>query len=86
MSKFGWSYPAGCSGTPFDAPDQPCDVCGKDVDHCICPECPVCGSVGDPHCYEHHGMTRSPAQIVSLRQAEAEWEADNASHNYNPHD
>ena len=24
MSKFGWSYPAGCSGTPDDdAPDPP---------------------------------------------------------------
>lgn len=32
--------------------DQPvgCDVCGKDVDECGCPECPVCRVTGDPDC------------------------------------
>ena len=29
MSLFGWSYPAGCTGTPYDADDGPetCPVC-----------------------------------------------------------
>lgn len=31
MSVFGWSYPAGCSGTPFDeCPDDSCcSFCGQ---------------------------------------------------------
>jgi hypothetical protein len=32
--------------------DGPCDVCGKDVNDCICPECEVCGCTGDPSCYD----------------------------------
>ena len=85
---FGWSYPPGCSGSPWDD-YRPCDVCGKDVERCLCPECSVCGCQGDPQCYdqEHgHGLVRTAAQVKSLRaemdkceaiaQAEAEyWEA-----------
>jgi hypothetical protein len=33
-----------------------CDVCGVYVDQCQCPECPVCGKVGDQWCYADHGM------------------------------
>ena len=52
---FGWSYPAGCTGTPYDE-DPPCEVCGKEPDHdCECPEC-ECGMVGDPDCYETCGL------------------------------
>ncbi len=40
MSKFGWNYPAGCSGTPDDEPCG-CEVCGKDIDNCKCPDSPV---------------------------------------------
>lgn len=36
--------------------DYPCDVCGKSADDCDCPECSACGAVGDPSCYEHHGL------------------------------
>lgn len=50
-----------------------CAVCGNDVDYCICPECPECGSVGDPACYDHHLLTRSAEQIASLAAAEAEY-------------
>ena len=34
MSIFGWSYPPGCSGTPFDEDfeDDVCAWCGQDVD------------------------------------------------------
>lgn len=66
---FGWSYPPGCSGTPCDD-DRPCEVCGKDVERCLCPECSVCGCQGDPHCYEQehgHGLVRTAAQVESLR-------------------
>lgn len=83
MSKFGWSYPAGCSGTPFDEPDPPCCICGRDVDDCICPECQECGETGRLKCYETGGcsgngprMVRSAVQIASLREAEARWAAD----------
>ena len=50
MSKFGWSYPAGCSDPP--EPDLPCAVCGVEAGACQCPECPKCGVAGDPNCYE----------------------------------
>lgn len=76
MSIFGWSYPPGCSGTPFDE-EYPCAVCGGwDINPsqakphtpaCICPECPECSSVGDPKCYKPlaeggHGLVLSEAQ------------------------
>jgi hypothetical protein len=72
MSVFGWSYPPGCNGTPFDD-DSPCMVCGKFEDECICPECPKCGSVGDLKCYEEHGLVRTQEQIDSLAAAEESW-------------
>lgn len=52
--------------SPPDDEDYPCSVCGKDLDHCFCPECPVCGSVGDPKCYQEHGLVMSWEQRVSL--------------------
>ena len=76
MSVFGWSYPAGAANDPFapyNQTDEPCGCCGRFPDDCICPECPTCGSVGDPDCYDKHGMVRSQAQIESLAHAEAEW-------------
>jgi hypothetical protein len=74
---FGWSYPPGCGGLPWDD-DQPCEVCGKDVEACICPECPTCGTHGDPQCYvqEHgHGLVKTPVQVESLRAEMDRWEA-----------
>lgn len=59
MSKFGWSYPPGCSGTPYDE-DPPCEVCGLDPcggeNGCQCPECPDCGTAGIVTCYEDHAL------------------------------
>jgi hypothetical protein len=81
---FGWSYPPGCSGPPNE--DYRCEVCLKDCDDCICPECPECGVHGGPDCYEPtatgHALVRSPEQIASHKevmdyiegQAEAEHE------------
>jgi hypothetical protein len=66
-SKFGWSYPPGCSGPPYDD-EGPCEICGKSVEDCICPECQDCGAVGDPHCYKYHGMTLTKAQIESKKE------------------
>jgi hypothetical protein len=63
MSIFGWSYPPGCSGPPDD--EYPCEVCGKHVDACICPECPECGCHGDKKCYNEHGLIMSQEQMDS---------------------
>ena len=74
-SIFGWSYPPGVSSVPGDEPDPPCEVCGgyPELD-CICPECPVCGTFGDPLCYEKHGLVRTSEQIEQLARKEKEWE------------
>ena len=53
-------------------------MCGKDVEACICPECPTCGTHGDLQCYdpEHgHGLVKTPAQVESLRAEIDKWEA-----------
>lgn len=73
--RSGWNMPPGCFRTPGDEDDGPCDVCGKSIDDCICPECSVCSSHGDPVCYEKHGMVRTPEQ---LRAAEERVAADAA--------
>jgi len=53
---FGWSYPAGCSGPPEYYENDLCEVCGVDPDDCECPECDMCGSIGDSDCYEKHDL------------------------------
>jgi len=63
-SIFGWSYPPGCSGPPDN--EEPCEVCGREVDNCICPECPVCGAYGDPGCYLDHGLELTAEQVKGL--------------------
>ena len=81
-SIFGWDYPPGAANdprAPWNQEDGPCAVCGNDVDDCICPECPECGSHGDPDCYEKHGLTRSDAQIKSLAEREEQWAEDSAA-------
>ena len=88
MSRgFGWDLPPGCTHAMIEAQcaEYPCEVCGEYPDNCICPECPICGTNGDPECYKNHGMIRTPEQIKSLSeflesaraeaQAEAEYEA-----------
>lgn len=57
MSIFGWSYPPGCNGTPFDM-DYPCEICQEFEDKCECPECPQCGEIGNLKC-EGHGLDLS---------------------------
>jgi len=74
-SIFGWSYPPGCSGLPWDE-EGPCEVCGNVVDNCICPECPECGSYGDPNCYPSHGLHRSFEQKWNWACVNQQWEIE----------
>ena len=80
MGIFGWSYPPGAANDPY-APwnqvDGPCDICGQLEDYCICPECPVCSSIGDPICYEQHGLVRSLGQVVMKADMDRQIEEEN---------
>src|SRR5262252_1026672 len=54
---FGWSLPPGVTQRMIDdaiggGDDTECEFCGQTFTGCVCPECPVCGGVGDPICYE----------------------------------
>lgn len=63
-------------------PDVFCEICGGnvDLDECICPECPVCGVVGDYICYKKHGLVVSDEQkenkerLIKLEQEQARLE------------
>jgi hypothetical protein len=39
-----------------DVPDPLCEVCEREASACVCPECPTCGTHGDPRCYKEHGL------------------------------
>ena len=86
MGKFGWSYPPGAANdpyAPYNQTDEPCAICGKWPDDCICPECPVCGEQGNPRCYitdmeVNHGLIELEAQTKSRLKAEAQWAEDQA--------
>ena len=65
MSKFGWSYPAGCNGPPDDDyPEMPCVLCGKVIDNCTCPPCTCCGDQG---CMTHMGYDEL-SEMLHLRE------------------
>lgn len=71
-SPFGWSLPPGCTHKMIE--DQfaegPCAVCALAVDDCVCHECPVCHSHGDPICYRGpHGLRLSKQQAISRQKA-----------------
>lgn len=77
MGIFGWSLPPGCGTLPGEE-EFACDVCGgMPEDDCICPECPVCGSYGDPYCYEQGHLEKTQEQIDQLAKKEEEWAEDN---------
>ena len=74
---FGWSLPPGCGATPGEEESYGCEVCGVDVDSCVCPECLTCFEVGRPECYTPVtsggcGCAKSLLQIASLIDAEAQ--------------
>jgi len=80
----GWNMPPGCNYRDIDAAlglDQPCDVCGKMEEDCICPECPTCSAHGDKRCYEEHGLVRTQEQIDSLKEMHDAIEADAKAEN-----
>ena len=78
MGVFGWSLPPGCTDLPGEE-DVTCGVCGLFEDACLCPECPECGAIGDPKCYESHGMVRTQEQADSWAAQEKAWAAQNAA-------
>lgn len=66
-SIFGWDLPPGCSSRDVEnafGQEYPCEVCGRWADDCVCEECPVCQTFGDPRCYVDHGLKRTPQQIA----------------------
>lgn len=76
---FGWSLPPGCGATPGEEDGCGCEVCGVDVDSCVCPECLTCFEVGRPECYTPTssggcGCSKTLLQIASLINAETERE------------
>ncbi len=70
MSIFGWDYPAGCSGTPYDEPAY-CGICGKVEDNCSCPECQGCGEFGNEDCFGKAGHL--PDAVVPIRSLQELW-------------
>src|SRR5215467_4267268 len=51
----GFNLPPGCTQRQIDEAAgafDVCDCCGHQVDDCCCDECPVCGEVGNPACYD----------------------------------
>lgn len=75
MGIFSW----GCARFSGEPPELPCEICGVEVGNCECPECPECGAVGNPGCYEQHGMVRTERQIELRRQFEEQQERDRLS-------
>ena len=48
----------------WGTPDDPiCEVCGRTPESCVCPECPTCGEIGNPRCYQEHGLERTEEQV-----------------------
>lgn len=78
MGKFGWSLPPGCTHAMIDRlfEEQPCEMCGKDADSCVCPECPLCAAQGDPNCYREvdlgvcGGLHGKETKLQKLARAE----------------
>jgi len=73
---FGWDYPPGCSSVPGDETGY-CEVCGKNADFCVCPECQICGDAGNKLCYSKHGMVISEEQIEAFNESWGAIEAEN---------
>jgi hypothetical protein len=82
-NQFGWSLPPGITSLPEEE-EHACAICGRDAASCICPECPVCGTQGDPYCYQHHGISLTDEQVVALAEkaVEAAKAALDAAENY----
>ena len=72
MSKFGWSYPAGCSGPPDDDRPDYCPVCRRenaDEDgEPICAEAPDFCSVKCEAAYVDEQRAAAAADAEALRE------------------
>jgi hypothetical protein len=78
MGIFGWSLPPGCSQNDIDSAygyEEPCECCGHAVDECVCPECPTCGTQGDPGCYARHGLKYTSEQLAGQQRMREEMAA-----------
>lgn len=62
----GFNLPPGCnvSDIPGNG-DESCQVCFRPIEICICPECSVCQTYGDPICYVQHGLVFSDQQNIA---------------------
>jgi hypothetical protein len=81
MSRlFGWDLPPGVTTRMINEAaggDGPCEVCGYDVEACVCPECPTCQEQGRPECYSRlegrvwrrgHSLRRTKAQLIGAQR------------------
>jgi len=51
-----------------DIDDTQCTLCGQSTPNCICPQCPICLSYGDPLCYLPYPYGHSlPYNRIQLR-------------------
>lgn len=83
MVDWGGSYPPGCNNLPWDDASEYCLVCGSvNIDKCICPECPVCGSFGDENCYQQHGLVKSKEQKEGRERLENFWKEEKEQDNH----
>ena len=46
--------------------EEGCDVCCEHIDDCECPECDMCGSIGDSDCYEKHDLEPAHDSVASF--------------------
>ena len=60
---------------PRDDETSGCDVCGKAVEVCICPECPICGEAGQIRCFVEHTLQFHELIRVAERVAITAYEA-----------
>ena len=49
--------------------EWPCEMCGKFVHECQCAECPLCGEVGNPECYQETDL----GVCGGLHPSNADW-------------
>lgn len=66
---------------PPDEGEEPCQICHYESGNCTCPECTVCGDVGNPACinkhmsfdqFPHFRFQLSKAELEAERQEEEE--------------
>lgn len=70
-----WNLPPGCSNYSIEenaGAFDICDVCGLQVDSCICPECPHFKCHGNIECYRMRHLELSKEQISSREKVARE--------------